>query len=361
MSDGVSGPAGESDVADVSLASGTVISEDALALRSAKQDRTQRMAEASAETGNAAEPKFETAAGQPAITDAATVQEPKIAQVEVEPAISTAGLAESIQEEPVPAEVAPTQAEPARLAETNADKSAERINQDAVVQAILKDPKKRALAPPEDSPTDEIAAAETDSDPVATGAISSPVADERIWGANAVARQASATSAEIAGRVQKRTLETKKTVKVAGLAHNAPFGVIQGAEAEPGPQVKTVALQPDQPKLSRSDKNSLGDTGPGLPGSSIEGLLARGHELLQQGDIASARLLFRRVVAMGDSRGAKGMGMTYDPKVYQGLPVAGMSGDAEQAEIWYRKARELSEVKPAPDATATDTMSVSGN
>ena len=120
-------------------------------------------------------------------------------------------------------------------------------------------------------------------------------------------------------------------------------------------------MQPDKPIQSRPGKTSLGETGIGVPGSSIDGLLARGHELLQQGDIASARLLFRRVVAMGDSRGAKGMGMTYDPRVYQNLPVAGMSADSEQAEFWYRKARELSEVKPAPDATATDTMSVSGN
>jgi hypothetical protein len=93
----------------------------------------------------------------------------------------------------------------------------------------------------------------------------------------------------------------------------------------------------------------------------VEGLLNRGHELLLQGDIATARLLFRRVVAMGDSRGAKGMGMTYDPKVYVKLPVAGLAPDPALAEAWYLKAKELSEVKPAPDATATGTMSVTGN
>lgn len=361
MSDELSGNGDEDGkaVAGVSLTSGSVISEEALALRNVKQDRARRVATIPVGTGSGAAPQFDTATGRSATTEPVIVQTPKVAEVDAAPSVSATGLAESIRNEPVRVETA--QREPVRSADRSGDKSAERINQDAVVQAILKDPKKRALAPPDDGQNADIAEAGTNNEPVTTGSITSPVADERIRGANAVARQASATSAEIAGRVQKRTLETKNTVKIAGLAHNAPFGVIQGADEEPGPQIKTVVLQPDQPKLTRTDKASLGNTGLGLPGTSIEGLLARGHELLQQGDIASARLLFRRVVAMGDSRGAKGMGMTYDPRVYQGLPVAGMSGDAEQAEIWYRKARELSEVKPAPDATATDTLSVSGN
>jgi len=76
-----------------------------------------------------------------------------------------------------------------------------------------------------------------------------------------------------------------------------------------------------------------------LSAAQIGRLLARGEELLQHGDIASARLLFRRVVAAGDRRGAKGMGMTYDPDVYALLPVAGLKPDRELAEYWYKIAR----------------------
>ncbi len=79
-----------------------------------------------------------------------------------------------------------------------------------------------------------------------------------------------------------------------------------------------------------------------LSAAQIDRLLARGKELLQRGDIASARLLFLRVDAAGDRRGARGVGMTYDPRVYARLPVTGLTPDREQAEIWYKKAGENS-------------------
>jgi hypothetical protein len=75
-----------------------------------------------------------------------------------------------------------------------------------------------------------------------------------------------------------------------------------------------------------------------LSAAQIDRLLARGEELLQSGNIASARLLFLRIAAAGDRRGARGVGMTYDPRVLSRLPVAGLTPDREQAEIWYRKA-----------------------
>ncbi|MDH3195864.1 MAG: BA14K family protein, partial [Hyphomicrobiales bacterium] len=79
-----------------------------------------------------------------------------------------------------------------------------------------------------------------------------------------------------------------------------------------------------------------------LSPAQIERLLARGTELLQSGDIASARLLFLRVAETGDRRGAKGVGMTYDPRIYARLPVTGLTPDREQAEIWYKKAGDVS-------------------
>ena len=77
-----------------------------------------------------------------------------------------------------------------------------------------------------------------------------------------------------------------------------------------------------------------------LSTAEIDSLLARGKELLKSGDIASARLAFQRVAAAGDRRGAKGVGMTYDPDVYARLRVAGITPDREQAEFWYKKAGE---------------------
>jgi hypothetical protein len=78
-----------------------------------------------------------------------------------------------------------------------------------------------------------------------------------------------------------------------------------------------------------------------LSAAQIDRLLARGEELLQSGDIVSARLAFLRVAATGDLRGAMGVGMTYDPDVYARISVTGLTPDREQAEFWYNKAGEV--------------------
>jgi hypothetical protein len=75
-----------------------------------------------------------------------------------------------------------------------------------------------------------------------------------------------------------------------------------------------------------------------LSAEQIDRLLARGEDLLRSGNIAAARLLFLHVAAAGDRRGAKAVGMTYDPNVYARLPVAGLTPDPEQAQLWYGKA-----------------------
>jgi hypothetical protein len=75
-----------------------------------------------------------------------------------------------------------------------------------------------------------------------------------------------------------------------------------------------------------------------LTEAEIERLLERGEEFLRRADIVSARLLLLRAVAAGDRRAARGVGMTYDPRVYENLSVKGPTPDREVAETWYRKA-----------------------
>ena len=75
---------------------------------------------------------------------------------------------------------------------------------------------------------------------------------------------------------------------------------------------------------------------------SVEDLLARGHRKLLRGEITAARSLFHRVYKLGDSRGAEGMGMTFDPEVYERIPVAMFSPEITQARYWYEKSRQMS-------------------
>jgi hypothetical protein len=70
-------------------------------------------------------------------------------------------------------------------------------------------------------------------------------------------------------------------------------------------------------------------------------LLRRGRELLEQGDIAGARLLLRRAVDGGSQQGALSLGATYDPQFLAERGVLGFPPDLDKARAWYRRANEL--------------------
>ena len=160
--------------------------------------------------------------------------------------------------------------------------------------------------------------------------------------------QLGATVLEL-GKIDSAEFATSKSAATFALA---PVAAAPAATADAGNEGN-----PPKPLLQRSakvDPLQVMNTAPAimpkpvtsetlpvtstLSAAQIDRLMARGEELLQNGDIASARLLFLRVAAAGDRRGAKGVGMTYDPRVYARLPVTGLTPDREQAEIWYRKA-----------------------
>ena len=70
----------------------------------------------------------------------------------------------------------------------------------------------------------------------------------------------------------------------------------------------------------------------------IETLLARGDELLANGDVAAARLFYQRAAEQGSAAAATAVGQTYDPFFLDQVHVRGARGDVRAAEDWYRKA-----------------------
>ena len=72
-----------------------------------------------------------------------------------------------------------------------------------------------------------------------------------------------------------------------------------------------------------------------------EAFLTRGRGLLQSGDIASARLFFRRAADAGLAEGALSMGDTFDPIELDRLRAVGVRPDTTEARNWYEKARIL--------------------
>jgi hypothetical protein len=77
--------------------------------------------------------------------------------------------------------------------------------------------------------------------------------------------------------------------------------------------------------------------------SEIVGLLAHGRAYLSDGDIASARVFFRRAAERGDPQAAFALGATYDPAELRrlGIPNLQSQADPAKAQEWYRTAADL--------------------
>ena len=70
-------------------------------------------------------------------------------------------------------------------------------------------------------------------------------------------------------------------------------------------------------------------------------LLKRGKDLLDNGDLAAARLLLRRAAEAGSAEGALMLGTTFDPVELRRLGAIGARPDLAKARQWYQRAAEL--------------------
>ena len=66
--------------------------------------------------------------------------------------------------------------------------------------------------------------------------------------------------------------------------------------------------------------------------------------MLDQGDIASARLLLRHLADRGVKRAAFELARTFDADVLASLNVHGVSGDKKEAKLWYERAAGIGNV-----------------
>jgi TPR repeat protein len=70
-----------------------------------------------------------------------------------------------------------------------------------------------------------------------------------------------------------------------------------------------------------------------------------GAELMANGNIPAARMMFERAAEAGDAAGAFALAETYDPAVLRRLRVrGGIAPDVALARRWYEKARDLGSV-----------------
>jgi TPR repeat protein len=73
-------------------------------------------------------------------------------------------------------------------------------------------------------------------------------------------------------------------------------------------------------------------------------LFARAQALMDQGDVASARLLFRHLADQGMNRAAFELARSFDADVLASLGVRGLSGDKKEAKLWYARAADAGHV-----------------
>lgn len=113
--------------------------------------------------------------------------------------------------------------------------------------------------------------------------------------------------------------------------------------AKPAPQVESrPALQPQLPPLQMSLEEE-------------KGMLAKAQGILDNGDIASARLIYEHLARKGSIKATFALAQTYDPEFFSQLNVIGLRPDPETAKKWYAKAASMG------NAEANARLSALGN
>jgi hypothetical protein len=74
-------------------------------------------------------------------------------------------------------------------------------------------------------------------------------------------------------------------------------------------------------------------------------LMEKGWALVRSGDIASARLLFKRMANAGVADAALALAATYDPRHLAQHNLIGVVGDETKAHDWYQRANELGSIE----------------
>jgi len=89
-------------------------------------------------------------------------------------------------------------------------------------------------------------------------------------------------------------------------------------------------------------------------------LLERAKRLLDEGDIAAARLLLQHLAERGQSDAAYELARTFDQDVLSALGARGMDADPVRAQGWYEQASQKGNAKAAERLKILASLSGSG-
>lgn len=118
-----------------------------------------------------------------------------------------------------------------------------------------------------------------------------------------------------------------KPIEVTGRVGTAapPVARAEPPAPQPAPAAPSLAA-PSRPRLSVSEEAVL---------------VSRGEELMRQGGIAAARIIFEDLAGRGSARAALALAQSYDPAYVPKSAVSALTPNLETALKWYRRAEEL--------------------
>lgn len=129
-------------------------------------------------------------------------------------------------------------------------------------------------------------------------------------------------------------------VKLAPETTSPDAGSAQTIFVRTGVAVKIPALSPGRAASAPENQASAAGTPekPALTARQINTILTRGRTLLNEGDIAGARLLLEYAAERGSKMAMVKLGESYDPKYLAKLGARGVQPDTAQAAHWYNRA-----------------------
>ncbi len=101
---------------------------------------------------------------------------------------------------------------------------------------------------------------------------------------------------------------------------------VKKQEPRPQPPVVNVRPKPKAPLINPAVEAAM---------------LKRANSLLQNGDVAGARLVFEHVAVMGSKHAAYALARTYERSYLEKLNIIGVVDDINLARKWYKKAADL--------------------
>ena len=132
---------------------------------------------------------------------------------------------------------------------------------------------------------------------------------------------------------------SEATVNVAVRPRETIAAIAVPPKAEP-PAV--AAPKPNPPKLEEPKKPARPQTQGELLSPDEEAvLLARGNDVLLQGGIAAARLMFEELARRGSAAGALALARSFDPAYVPKSATSKLAPNMAMAMKWYERAAEL--------------------